>query len=366
MILEKTIEQVKIKKIQIKNYYYEKDIIKLDEKNYPLVSLTFDKMIKAIFIYDPNWLKEFILLQLPIELDFNTTKLVILNSEFPVYNKREYKKTVDIIVSLNDYIYVNLEINREKFNYIKKRNYIYKNKMIDLSIQSGEKIKKLENLYFYQINLNVSELKDEYNRKIKNGTRTIGLFEFETQKLYLNNDITFIKYLEFYRDLYYNKNTKLTKSEMWLVMLTSRNYKELYETLGHIMDDYNRNKFIRKVIELSSDKFIMSGWNEELWADYVIYQKEQEKIKEEEERKKREEERKRQDEIRKIEDEERTRIDKTLKERDNELKEREIKLEKRNNEIIINMLEKNTDINFISEVTNLSIEEIIKIKETIK
>lgn len=73
---------------------------------------------------------------------------------------------------------------------------------------------------------------------------------------------------------------------MWLVMLTSRNYEELYATLGYIMNDYNRNKFIRKVIELSSDDFIMSSWDEEMWVDYVIYQNSGDRIKEEEQRKK--------------------------------------------------------------------------------
>ena len=118
-------------------------------------------------------------------------------------------------------------------------------------------LKKLDNLYFYQINLNVKDKKDEYSNKLTKGTRTICAVELESQIIYLKNDITYIKYLEFYRNLYYNKGEKLTESEMWLVMLTSKNYKELYETLGYILNNEDRNKFIRKVIELSNDEYFM-------------------------------------------------------------------------------------------------------------
>ena len=333
-------KELEVKDIIIKDYYEMKDIVELDDDNYPLIGLTMDKMFKAIFIPNKKLLKRFILSQLPLELEEDEVKLQILNSELPVSNIKEYKKVVDVIVSINDNIYVNLEVNRQYFYKIKNRNYLYKNAMINQTLKSGDNLKKLDNLYFYQINLNVKDKKDEYSNKLTKGTRTICTIELENQAIYLNNDFTYLKYLEFYRDLYYNKGVKLTESEMWLVTLTSRNYKELYETLGYILSKEERNEFIRKVIRLSNDKGFMSDWNEEIWEEYYEYLDEQKDL-------------------------ERKRLDNELKEKDNELKEREKLLEKREYDIIIGMIKNNIDINTISKVSNLSIEEIIGIKDSL-
>jgi len=376
------LERLEVKDVKIKDYYKMEDIVKLDEEKVPLIAITMDKMFKAIFMDDVKLLKKFILSQLPLELEEDEVKLQLLNSELPVSNIKEYRKIVDIIVSLNDNIFVNLEVNRQSFYKIKNRNYLYKNSMINQTLKSGDKLKILDNIYYYQINLNVKDKKDEYDKKITKGTRTICTVELESQIIYLKNEVTFIKYLEFYRDLYYNKGIKLTESEMWLVMLTSKNYKELYETLGYILDKDTRNSFIRKVIELSNDKFFMDDWNEQIWEDYFEYLDEQKDI----ERKKQDEERRKQDEERKKQDEERKKLDKELKERDNELKERDNELKERDNELkerdnelkerekelkirendfIINMINNNIDIETISKITNLTIEEIIKIKDSL-
>ena len=241
--------------------------------------------------------------------------------------------------------------------------------MINQTLKSGDNIKKLNNIYYYQINLNVKDTKDEYDKKITKGTRTICAVELESQIIYLNNDITFIKYLDFYRNLYYNKGVKLTESEMWLVMLTSKNYKELYETLGYILNKEDRNDFIRKVIELSNDKFFMDDWNEQIWDEYIEYLEEQEKIKREqeiEEIKIGKQELKNEKEELKNEKEE-------LKNEKEELKEKEKLLNDKKKEIennilfktIKSMLENNIDNETISKITNLSIEEIIKIKNAL-
>ena len=259
MIKEKELEfkKLEVKDVKLKDYYRMEDIVKLDNDKIPLIGITMDKMFKAIFIPNEKLLKRFILSQLPLELEEDEVKLQILNSELPVSNIKEYKKVVDVIVSLNDNIYVNLEVNRQSFYKVKNRNYLYKNKMINQTLKSGDKLEKIDNIYYYQINLNIKDKKDEYDKKITKGTRTICAVELESQIIYLKNDITYIKYLEFYRNLYYNKGEKLTESEMWLVMLTSKNYKELYETLGYILNNEDRNKFIRKVIELSNDEYFM-------------------------------------------------------------------------------------------------------------
>ena len=362
MIKEKELKlkKLEVKDVKLKDYYRMEDIVKLDEDEIPLIGLTLVKMFKAIFIPNKKLFKRFILSQLPLELEEDEVKLQILNSELPVSNIKEYKKVVDVIVSLNDNIYVNLEVNRQHFYKIKNRNYLYKNAMINQTLKSGDNLKKLDNLYFYQINLNVKDKKDEYSNKLTKGTRTICTIELETKAIYLNNDFTYLKYLEYYRDLYYNKGVKLTESEMWLVMLTSTNYKELYETLGYILSNEERNEFIRKVIRLSNDKVFMADWDEELWDEYFEYLDEQEKIKKEEDdkRRKQEQEKLEQEQV-KFEQEQ------VKFEKEKEKFEKEKILKDRENSLIINMINNNLDNETISKITNLSIEEIIKIKNSL-
>ena len=186
MIEEKEkFKKLEVKDIKLKDYYKMQDIVKLDEEKVPLIAITMDKMFKAIFIDNKNLLKKFILSQLPLDLEEDEVNLQIINSEIPVSNIKEYRKTVDIIVSLNDNIFVNLEVNRQSFNKIKNRNYLYKNSMINQTLKSGDSLKKLDNIYYYQINLNVKDKKDEYNNKIIKGTRTICTVELESQIIYL-------------------------------------------------------------------------------------------------------------------------------------------------------------------------------------
>ena len=108
---------------------------------------------------------------------------------------------------------------------------------------------------------------------------------------------------------------------MWLVMLTSETFEELYELTGYIMNDKMRDKYIRKVINMSKDSFILHEWEKEKLDELVEYEK-----------------------------------------RKNALEEG---IEQNKFEVVINMLNKKFDINLISEITGLNEEEIIKIKESL-
>ena len=52
------------------------------------------------------------------------TKIEISNNELLKENIKEYKKTIDILVILNDTIFIDIEINRSNFERVKLRNTI--------------------------------------------------------------------------------------------------------------------------------------------------------------------------------------------------------------------------------------------------
>jgi len=63
--------------------------------------------------------------------------------------------------------------------------------------------------------------------------------------------------------MYYNFGVDLSKSELWLVVILSESFTELYDLLGCLLTNEKRDKFIRKVIDMSKDTFILHEWEKE-------------------------------------------------------------------------------------------------------
>lgn len=363
-----------------KEFLNKEDMIKLDEE-IELIPLTFDFLFKGVFMNDLDILKEFILSQLNLELKKEQCNIELLTSELPKENKKEYQKTVDIYVKINNYLFVNIEVNREYFKTVKLRNMIFADKLYSMILETSESTNELNERYLVQINLNAIDKYDNNKEILTYGSDKIVLFGLETKQVYTENKYILIKFLEYYRNLFYNKHKKLNNSEMWLVMLTSKNFQELYDTLGYILDDEKRDEYIRKVIRMCNDKFIISEWymkrlNEVVEGSRRYYEK---KTQEEFDRMSEEITKGREelDKSREDLDKGRRELDKGRKElteeRDKFYKKRKEILGKGYedgkteglNELVKNMIIKNYDINEISEITNLTKDEIIKIKESL-
>lgn len=114
---------------------------------------------------------------------------------------------------------------------------------------------KLENERIIQINLKTIKKSGDKNNKINIGTDKVVLLGLNSNQIYTENDYVLVKYVEYYRNLFYDKKIKLNNSEIWLVMLDSRNFKELYDTTGYLLNDEKRDKCIRKVIDMCNDEF---------------------------------------------------------------------------------------------------------------
>lgn len=64
-----------------------------------------------------------------------------------------------------------------------------------------------------------------------------------------------LKYLEFYRELYYTNFKIMTESEIWLASLTVNNFVELNEVLSHILENKDKNLLIKEVVRMSKLNF---------------------------------------------------------------------------------------------------------------
>ena len=101
-----------------------------------------------------------------------------------------------------------------------------------------------------------------------------------TNTIYINNDITYIRYLDYYRNLYYNGDVKLTEDEYWLALLTSENYMELNDIASKFLSDETREKLVKDVIRLSNDELIFDEYEQMMGDKLIEYEEEQSLLEE--------------------------------------------------------------------------------------
>ena len=238
--------------LEVKKCITEEEMIMLDEQE-RFVPLTYDKLFKGIFKENLELLKLFILDQLEFDVKPEDCKVELFDSEIFKYNKSEYQKTVDLYVKIQN-IYVNVEINRKYFKNVEKRNLMYADRLYSMILEQGNSLDDLEDKIFVQINLNASDKLDVRKEKLKYGTDKLVTYGLYTNEIYNDNKFVLVKYLEYYRDLYYNKMEKLEKADLWMVLLASRTFQQLYKVSIRLFDEEMHMEFMRKVICMVSDR----------------------------------------------------------------------------------------------------------------
>ena len=234
-------------------YYQKLDKIN-EENNKKMIKLTFDAAFKSFFSRNPDFLKDFLIEELTLDMDKDKTKITVSNVELPKDIQKEYQKKVDIIIYLDDTTIVNVEANTNKFKNIKRRNFIYMAKLYGLTLKKGEDVKKLEEADLYQLNINAS--KDDKNI----GENIYELRSRITGDVLIENFTLHLKNIAYFRDLYYTKGEKLNRAGMWLVILSSENYTELYKTVSQILDEKNTNIFMDEVVKMNFEEPILTEW----------------------------------------------------------------------------------------------------------
>jgi len=240
----------------------------------PMIPLTFDKMLKAFFEDNIDIYKMFIISVVHLDLLKDNMNLEIKNTELPVSHYKEYKKTIDFNVDINKNILLNIELNKSYFKNVKLRNHFYKSKKISMNLKTGDDIKKIKELKNIQLNLNVKD------KSTTLGEDIVVPYSIITNTIYINNDITYIRYLDYYRNLYYNGDVKLTEDEYWLALLTSENYMELNDIASKFLSDETREKLVKDVIRLSNDELIFDEYEQMMGDKLIEYEEEQSLLEE--------------------------------------------------------------------------------------
>ncbi len=219
-----------------------------------LIPLNYDRAFKSVFKINLDILKYFLKVTIPININDNDS-INLLDSEIPVTSKNEYKRTVDILVVINNKIFIDVEMNKSKFEYVSERNFSYGDIISTRVIEMGEDINNLKYKYVYQLNLNESPYEDILEDDIV-------LYGLKSHKIYNSNRHTLTKSLELYRNLYYNEGNR-NKEVIWYTMLTARTFSELYELARQVLDEDKVQKLMEAVINMSKDEFIIHEWQKE-------------------------------------------------------------------------------------------------------
>ena len=234
------------------------------DKKVKLLPITFDPIFKGIFGSNIELLKDFILSVLEIDIDRNKCKIRLINNELPPENYKKYKKNVYLNIALNDDIFIEIEINRSDFNKVKHRNFIYQNKIYSMIPEKGNDPKDIDNVIFYQLNLNTENKTETY------GEHVIVPYDTTTKEIYIDNYYTILKHLEFYHKLYYTKSRKLERGELWLAALMSNSFSELYDILSKILSPDKLELMIEEAKRMSLNDFNLHAWKQQEMEDLVI------------------------------------------------------------------------------------------------
>ncbi len=290
-----------------------------------IVPISFDMVFKKMW-GDPNneqRLEVFLSIMLTIPYQTIKGRTQIIDSEKRIENKSLKRQRYDIItkIKLNAFGKVNLEMNLGFDRTDIDRNISFLTHIFNSGIKHGMKYTSIPpviqiNFNDYDVDEDSKEVIDKYYLQNKNE-------HILTEKLQIWN-INIAKCYE----LWYNKNIEnLSEEEQQIVKICALMYIKDKETFERCLEEIKMDEEIKRDImeaeeDFSSDEEIL-GWygtEEEYEAlqEAKMYNREQEAI------------------ARGIEQ----------------------GISKRNIEIVTKMLKENIDVNFISRITGLSVEQI--------
>ena len=263
---------------------------------------TFDAVFKAVLTEEKEVLAEIIELVIGIPKEEVIKNGVIINSEYVRENIIETDKKSDLLISIGDNV-INLEMDRRYYSGSNKKNNKY--------------IHKIVNHYNPKNTVQICFTSYKEGEELKGEKKSIRKYMFQDSDGNVE-DYGLEKYkidLEYIENKYYN-NDELTRREKIFLMFKESNREKLKEISkgDKIMD-----KIYKRLDKLSEDEALSLLYDE----------------KEREEEKKQAE----------IEYAEEHGLNKGIK------------------QTAKNMLERNMNIDVVAEITGLSLEEVIKLKD---
>ncbi len=90
----------------------------------------------------------------------------------------------------------------------------------------------------------------------------------KTSKIYQRNKKIVLKYLAYYRYLYYTLGIR-TLEVVLCTLLTSERYVEFYKVLSNILKKDKLDEVMKGVIEMNGIDYNLHAWKHEMWDNYI-------------------------------------------------------------------------------------------------
>ena len=246
-------------------------------KEKTIIPLTYDFMFKALFGNKKNIkiLTQFLSDYFNMDYKYLEGKIKILNSELIKNNKKDKKKSVDVIIELNKNEIINLEMNANR-NYpgLIERNTAYICKIYSEQFMTDDEYNKTKKCI--QINFNNFSVTKRKMEKV-----IYKLYDTKDKNVLTENlEIHHID-IDYINKICYNETIK-EKLNVWVKILKATNLEEI-EKRSYYMGEIGKN-LVDEVERLSNDEHIIGLYDGELHERKVrasILSFERQKAKEE-------------------------------------------------------------------------------------
>ncbi len=216
--------------------------------------LSSDVMFKAVFKKHPKVLQQMICDIIGFDDEVFDFQVSIGEELLPrYYGNRKF--ITDLTITINKDIKINLEINRYNADGLEPRNIMYFSYLIG-DIKIGTKYKDLSKIRAYQINFNDfsnanSNIIGEYAYQDKNAPyRRIDMFEF------LNLDIA-----KCYNLVYNDGNGCVSKAIRWAAILMADDIRMIDKILGDdMLMKRDKEEFLKTIDAINHDEGIIKAW----------------------------------------------------------------------------------------------------------
>ena len=118
--------------------------------------LTYDKNFKVFLKCNDLMLKRFLNTVLHLDEDINKMKVIFLDKEVLETKVNTHINTFDYFININGNTFIDIEMYYSPSELTKQKSYLYKNREISTSLESGEKYTNFKSKKYIQLNLNAN------------------------------------------------------------------------------------------------------------------------------------------------------------------------------------------------------------------
>ena len=233
-----------------------------------IVPLSYNAMFKAVFSHNKVMLLrmiEAIFKYCNIKIDIQDKDIIIKNNELSLSNVHDRQLICDYVIKVNDYMELNIEINRTRYPGLIERNMTYSFKIYCDYFKSGNRYQEFTKYSLLQVNFN------HYSNPNKKNINKYFMLDADDLGNYLSKNLCIINIdIDSCYKFVYNKDKleEISDLERIGAILYTDTLEDISFILGSMIQMEDKEKFLKDVEEKSKDKDVLNSLKFEDNIDY--------------------------------------------------------------------------------------------------